>query len=64
MSKMRKGKAPWNTGKTLSEEHKQHDREAMLGMLWWSNGAKTVRARVCPGPEFARGRLPSRKRSQ
>ena len=56
MSKMRKGKAPWNAGKTLSEEHKQHDREAMIGMLWWNNGIKCVRAKECP-EGFVRGRL-------
>lgn len=57
MSKTRKGKQPWNAGQNLSEEHKQHDNEAMIGMLWWNNGVKCVRARECPGTEWKRGRL-------
>lgn len=47
-------------GTKLSEEHKQKDREAMLGMKFWNNGEKSVRARECP-PGFVPGRLKKKK---
>ena len=37
-------------GKKLSEAHKQKDREAILGMLFWNNGIICKRNRECPGP--------------
>lgn len=63
MSQMRKGKLPWNTGKKLSDEHKQKDREAMLGMLWWNDGVKNVRAKECP-PGFVRGCLQLKRKKK
>ena len=51
------GRTPtWLVGKTLSEEHKLKDREAILGLKYWNNGIKNVRARECP-EGFVRGRL-------
>ena len=51
------GRTPtWLVGKQLSEEHKQKDREAILGLKYWNNGIKNVRARECP-EGFVRGRL-------
>lgn len=47
-------------GTKLSEEHKQKDREAMLGMKYWNNGIKNVRARKCP-PGFVHGRMKRKK---
>lgn len=47
-------------GKKLSDAHKQKDRDAMIGMLWWNNGVKCVRARECP-PGFVAGRLKKKK---
>ena len=44
-------------GKKLSEAHKQKDREAILGMLWWNNGIICKRNRECPGPQWKPGRL-------
>ena len=43
------GRTPtWLVGKPLSEAHKQKDREAILGLKYWNNGIKNVRARECP----------------
>ena len=51
------GRTPtWLVGKQLSEEHKQKDREAILGLKYWNNGIKNVRAKECP-EGFVRGRL-------
>ena len=51
------GRTPtWLVGKRLSEEHKQKDRDAILGLKYWNNGIKNVRARECP-EGFVRGRL-------
>ena len=51
------GRTPtWLVGKQLSEAHKQKDREAILGLKYWNNGIKNVRARECP-EGFVRGRL-------
>lgn len=61
LSELRKGKSiPWNKdkrGRKLSDEHKQKDREAMLGMVFWNNGIKNVRSRECPGEGWSRGKL-------
>lgn len=60
ISKIHKGKTPWNkghVGEKLSDEHKQKDREAMLGMVFWNNGIKNVRSRECPGEGWSRGKL-------
>ena len=48
-------------GKKLSEAHKQKDREAIIGMLFWNNGIICKRNRECPGPEWKPGRLKNKK---
>ena len=51
------GRIPtWLVGKQLSKEHKQKDRDAILGLKYWNNGIKNVRAKSCP-EGFVRGRL-------
>lgn len=65
LSKMRKGipnvaASLRFKGIKLSEEHKQKDREAMLGMKYWNNGIKNVRARECP-LGFVPGRMKKKK---
>ena len=48
-------------GKKLSDEHKQKDREAQLGMKFWNNGRINVRAKECP-EGFVAGRIKKRGR--
>lgn len=65
MSLVHKGVSTYKTaaklkGRKLSAEHKQKDREAMLGMKFWNNGIISIRARECP-PGFAAGRLKRKK---
>ena len=58
------GRTPtWLVGRTLSDEHKQKDREAILGLKYWNNGIKNVRARECP-EGFVKGFLTKRKRRE
>ena len=47
-------------GRKLSDEHKQKDREAMLGLKFWNNGCINVRARECP-EGFIAGRIKRRE---
>ena len=39
-----------------SEETKKKMGEAKKGMLFWNNGTKTIRSKVCPGEGWVRGR--------
>lgn len=58
-----------NTGKLHSEETKQqmskiHKQRGTTppspkGMLWWTDGIRTVRSKQSPGPNFKRGRTKS-----
>ena len=55
------GRTPtWLVGKPLSEAHKQKDREAILGLKYWNNGIKNVRARECP-EGFVKGMIKKNK---
>jgi hypothetical protein len=47
----------WNVGKVRSEETKKKMGEAQKGMLYWNNGTKTIRSKVCPGDGWVRGRI-------
>ena len=65
MSLVHKGVSTYKTaaklrGRKLSSEHKQKDREAMLGMKFWNNGFTSIRALECPSG-FVAGRLKKKK---
>lgn len=47
--------ATWLKNKKQTEEHKQKNREAQLGMKFWNNGKITIKAKECPGAEWKRG---------
>lgn len=59
-----------NLGKTRTEEFKlERSRKYKelgvtppnpKGLLWWTNGSIDLRAKICPGPSFTRGRSVNR----
>ena len=49
----------WNVGKVRSEETKKKMGEAQKGMLYWNNGTKIIKSKVCPGDGWVRGRIRS-----
>ena len=42
-----------------SEETKKKMGEAQRGMLYWNNGTKIIKSKVCPGDGWVRGRIRS-----
>lgn len=56
ISRARRGKAPWNKGKTCSEETKKKLSKSCSGFFWWTNGETNVYSRECPDG-FYRGRI-------
>lgn len=63
MREKRKGRAPWNKGKTsiYSEEALGKMRNKKLGLMctykWWNNGTINTRAENSPGSEWKLGKL-------
>lgn len=45
-----------NTGKTLTDEHKELLSQKIKGRKWWNNGRKNKHCFECPGDEWVRGR--------
>lgn len=64
MSIGRKGIAPWNKGRPLSDEAKRKISESVsisnFGCYYWNDGIRCVKSRECPGPEWRRGRFPNK----
>lgn len=46
----------------MSEKQAIAAKEDHLGVLYWNNGEVQVKSRVCPGPNFTRGRLSKGKK--
>lgn len=50
-----------NFGKKKSDDTIEKSRNAKVGMKFWNDGVKCIRARECPGPGWKNGNLKLRK---
>jgi len=49
--------------RVVTKETKRKISDHYKGMLYWNNGVKNTRSKVCPGEGWVRGRLPNRRQS-